>query len=109
MAGARDNSSTFIEKCGSVATTSLTAPKSGKVIRTYTDGDHFAIAQTATLELQSDKPIVGPQLLFSSSLVLSPFFSPDPFYLHPNKPLAILFTFYLMPNDDINNYFWPFG
>ena len=46
MAGARDNSSTFIEEFGSVATTSWTASKSGKVVQTYIDGDHFAITQS---------------------------------------------------------------
>ena len=42
-----------------VATTSWTAYKSGKVIQTLADGDHFVIAP----------------------------FAPDPFYLHSNKPL----------------------
>ena len=36
----------------SVATTSWTASKSGKVTQTYIDGDHLAIAQsTVTLKL----------------------------------------------------------
>jgi hypothetical protein len=52
MVGARDNSSTFIEECGYHILDSIAAFKSGKVTRTYTDGDHFAIAQsTTTLEL----------------------------------------------------------
>jgi hypothetical protein len=36
------------KKKKNVATTSWTASKSGKVIRTYTDGDHFTIAQSST-------------------------------------------------------------
>ena len=62
-------------------------------------------ATLATLELMDDKPIVGISTAAASSLVPSSFFPPDPFYLHSNKP----FTFYLIPNDNINNYFWLFG
>jgi hypothetical protein len=46
MAGARDNSSTFIEESG------YHILNNGKVTGIYTDGDNFAIApSTATLEL----------------------------------------------------------
>ena len=64
----------------------------------------FAIAQRYRSSRADDnKPIVGHRLLF---LHCEYFLSPDPFYLHPNK---LLVEFYLMPNDNINNYFRLFG
>ena len=48
MAGARDNSSIFLK---SVATTSWTASKSGKVTGTRTDDNFVITPSTATLEL----------------------------------------------------------
>ena len=51
IAGAQDNSSTFIDECGSVATTSWTTSKSEKVTQTYIDGDHFSDSYTGALEL----------------------------------------------------------
>ena len=60
MAGARDNSSTFIKECRSVhvATTFWTASKTGKVTWTYTDSDHFVITQRYwSSRADDDKPI----------------------------------------------------
>ena len=83
---------TLLRSLKSVATTSWTAYKSGKVANKDTDGDHFAIAQsTATLgpgSSRADDEFDINCYFFVAIIVLSPF-AQDLFY----KPYCPNFLF----------------